>query len=316
MQNHDKIISLDYELGMLPPLTALRSFEAVARLGKVSLAAAELGISQPAVSAQIKLLERHLGVQLISKAGRGIELTAAGRAYADGVVQAFAGLRQATAGLASGAATGQVRIGLMPTLAQVWLVPRLAQAEHELPGIDIVIEKGPPAGEWEAPAIDITIRYGGPMPWEQGQLLIEDRCGPVLSPARLAESPVHKPADLALHPWISVNGDGREEDWVRWCRAADVADLTPPKWLTVPNSGAALAAARHGLGVAMAPVIFAEEELAAGRLIAPLPQKAFSGGSYWVCTRRRPRPHPATIRVRDWLLAQGAKGPAPLRGVT
>src|SRR5882724_7018911 len=188
----------------LPPLNALRAFEAAARNGSFLLAARELGLTPGAISYQIKALEERLGVGLFQRLPRGVVLSEPGRAYQQRVADAFDRLGAATDGLVGRQRSRAIRITALPAFAEKWLVPRLPRFRDRHPGVEVQLSADPEVIDFVTRDFDVGLRYSdGRHPALQVTEIMTEEIFPVCSPALLAGTrPLRAPADLALHPLI------------------------------------------------------------------------------------------------------------------
>ena len=292
----------------LPPsLRCIRAFDAVARHRNVTLAAEELGVTQPAVTQQLRLLERHLGTRLVRADRRGIDLTAAGALLATRVVHIFDDLRDAlddAAGLTGSAPP--LTIALLATLAQRWLIPRLASFQAAHPEIEVRLLTTSRLVDLQREDVDLAIRIGeGRWPGCHSDFLFENALFPVVSPALLSRLPLDTPADLARHVFISVDAPPRHDDWSRWLEAAGLDGLKPQGRLSFVSSAQALEAAAAGLGIAIAHTPFVEGDLQTGRLIAPFSERIIEPESFYLVAPRAAASLPRVAAFRAWLLGAG-----------
>jgi LysR family glycine cleavage system transcriptional activator len=296
----------------LPAFSSLRAFEATARLGSVTRAAAELGVSQPAVSQQLRQLEAVLEGPLVRRAAGGVVLTAAGELYAARLRRAFDELQAATDEvLATGADARVLTLSLLATFAQRWLIPRLAGFQRAHPDLEVRLLTTSRLVDLAREDVDLSIRAGsGRWPGCRADFLIGNRIFPVASPALLARRPVQRPADLEGHVLLRVEAEPRERDWQRWLGAAGVPALEPRGWLTFASSSHALEAAIAGLGVAIGHTPFVIDGLATGRLVAPLSLEVGGEGDYFLVAARAKAERRKITRFRDWLLAECRARPA------
>jgi LysR family glycine cleavage system transcriptional activator len=289
----------------LPPLAAVRCFEAVARHASFTRAAEELGMTQAAVSYQIRVLEDRLG-PLFLRRPRGVELTEAGRRLAPAVTGAFDDLRAAFAEV-DPAAAGTLVVSAINTFASNWLVPRLGAFRDAHPGIAVRLEVTGRLVDFAREEVDVGIRTGeartgdGPWPGLVAHRLRAVDYAPVLGPRLLAAAgPVAAPADLLRLPLI----DPHDPWWARWFRAAGVepGDLAARPDLRVGTQPLGAGAAIAGQGVAILTPAFFRDDLAAGRLVQPFPGLRDPTAAYWLVypeARRRSR---KVAAFRDWLL--------------
>lgn len=286
----------------LPPLPAVRAFEAAARLGSFTRAAAELHMTQAAVSYQIKQLEERLGVRLFQRQPRQVVLTPAGQRLATAAIDAFQRLNQAFEQLHERAET-ELAITALPTIAVAWLVPRLGAFQLAHPRIAVRLDTGVPLLDLEQDEFDVGIRIGaGEWPRTRADLLLPSLFTPLCSPA-LRER-LRTPADLLALPRF-----GRERWWREWFVAAGIADadLATKPGMELDVEQHAVASAIAGHGVAISSPIFFEPELAAGRLLQPFDLVMRDARDYWLAYPAA-RANSGKIRAfRDWLLDQAAR---------
>src|SRR6201988_2673500 len=187
--------------GHLPPLSALRAFEAAARLMSFSKAADELHVTPAAVSHQIHALEQDLGVKLFHRMNRSIELTASGRVLLPGLTEAFTGIQSAVRRLRAHNDTGTLTVTASPSFAGKWLVLRLPRFPEQCPESDVRISATDDVVDLTKGDFDIAIRYGaGHYPGLEIELLLKNEVFPACSPQLLANGPpLRTPDDLPLH---------------------------------------------------------------------------------------------------------------------
>lgn len=292
----------------LPPsLRCIRAFEAVARHRNVTLAAEELGVTQPAVTQQLRLLEGHLGTRLVRADRRGIDLTAAGAALASRVVRTFDDLRDAlndAAGLAGNAPP--LTLALLATLAQRWLIPRLPSFQSLYPDIEVRLLTTSRLVDLQREDVDLAIRVGdGKWPGCRSDFLFENALFPVTSPDLLARTPLNCPGDLSRHVLITVSSPPRHDDWARWLAHAGVVGLKPQSRLEFASSAQALEAAAAGLGIAIAHTPFVEGDLRTRRLVAPFDTRIIEPESFYLVVPRAAAALPRVAAFREWLLEAG-----------
>ena len=267
----------------LPPLNALRAFEAAARSGSFKAAAAELHVTHGAVSQHVRLLEEWLGAPLFERHNRRVVLTPAARAYLAEIGPAFQQVASATAryGYVGGVLPHVLRVNGPATFALRWLVPRLAGFQKQHPGVEVSLETSNEPVEALQDTYDIIIR-GGPdtfYGYSMRSFLAEERL-PVCSPALLDHLPLETPRDLIHHTLLHTSSLPRL--WSDWLAKAGVVDLKPATTLTLDHFYLTLQAALDGIGVAMGPTALIADDLACGRLIAPFASPLLPARSY--CT--------------------------------
>lgn len=291
----------------LPPLSAVRAFEAAARLGSFTRAATELHMTQAAVSYQIKQLEQRLGLALFLRQPRQVVLTPAGQRLAGTVLEAFRQMRLAFAHVVE-QDEGRLAISALPTIAATWLVPRLGLFQLAHPGIAVRLETGVALADLVQGESDIGIRLGnGVWPELQADFLLPSLFTPLCSPA-LRER-LRTPADLLALPRF-----GRERWWREWFAAAGLAqaDLTAQPGVELEVEQHAVTAAIAGHGVAISSPLLFEADLAAGRLLQPFDRVVRDQRDYWLAYPAARR-NSAKIRAfRAWALQQAADTPLPL----
>ena len=297
----------------LPSLNGLRAFEASARHLSFTLAAAELNVTQAAISHQIRRLEEQLNVKLFVRQNRSLMLTRAAKDYLPAVRAAFEDLRRATERLVRPERQRVLTVSTIASLAAKWLVPRLIQFHAAHPEIEVRISTTMRSVDFRTEGIDLGIRYGkGDWPGLRADWLIQDSWFPVCSPALLkGERPLRRPEDLAHHTLIHV--EHYREAWALWLEAAGApVEIALRRGLTFDLIMVALQAAIDGSGVALAGTSFVEIDMAAGRLVAPfelaLPHKE---GGFYIVAPEETADQPAIATFRNWLLA--SVGPPPER---
>ncbi len=288
----------------LPPLPGLRAFEAVARLLSFRRAAEELCVTKSAVSHQIQALEDFLGARLLSRDTREVALTEAGQTFLPEVQAALERLAAAVARLRSRARSGPLTISLLPTFAVRWLIPRLADFHRRHPGIDVRLHTSLEAVDFAHSDIDLAVRYGrGDWPGLHCDRLLAESLLPVCSPALLnGPVPLKEPADLARHTLL--HNSAHPDEWMLWLTAAGVTGIDLERGPSFAYSELLLRAAAEGLGVAMARRHLVEEDLAAGRLVAPFKFAYARGCRYWLVCPTEALRDPRVAAFREWLLAQ------------
>jgi len=255
----------------LPPLNALRAFEATARLNSVSQAAEALHVTHGAVSRQIKVLEEHLGVALFVKDGRGIKLTDAGTRLRDASGEAFDRLRSVCSELSRDVSEAPFVLGCSGSLLARWFIPRLGRLQADLPELRLHLSAGEGDLDPRRPGLDALLVYAQP-PWPadmQVHVLAEERIGPVLSPhyvgfERLRDAPASALLDEAV-----LHTTSRPQAWPTWVDEQGLDPAALKYGQAFEHLYYLLEAAVAGLGVAIAPQPLVADDLRAGRLSAP-----------------------------------------------
>jgi LysR family transcriptional regulator, glycine cleavage system transcriptional activator len=299
--------------GHLPPLSALRAFEAAARLQSFSKAAAELNVTPAAISHQIAALEQDLGVSLFNRRNRTVELTASARMLLPGLSEAFAGIQSAVRRLRSHNDTGTITVTASPSFAGKWLVQRLHRFQAQNPEIDVRISATDVVVDLTRDDFDLAIRYGtGRYPGLVVELLLRNEVFPACSPALLRHGPpLETPADLRHHALIHDHQSERDPlapTWSMWLKAAGVDDGGAMRGLSFNNNVLALEAALAGHGVTLAYSTVAAADIAAGRLIRLFSLSLPDNFAYYIVTAPAALERPKVKAFRDWLREEADGG--------
>ncbi|AXK54837.1 LysR family transcriptional regulator [Pseudomonas protegens] len=255
----------------LPPLNALRAFEATARLNSVSQAAEQLHVTHGAVSRQLKVLEEHLGLSLFVKDGRGIKLTDAGVRLRDASSEAFERLRDVCGELTRGSADAPFVLGCSGSLLARWLIPRLGRLNADLPDLRLHLSAGEGDLDPRRPGLDALLVFAEP-PWPADMQVYElasERIGPVLSPRYAGYSHLREAPAAALAAESLLHTTSRPQAWPSWARHNGISAEALKYGQGFEHLYYLLEAAVAGLGVAIAPEPLVAEDLLAGRLVAP-----------------------------------------------
>jgi LysR family glycine cleavage system transcriptional activator len=287
----------------LPPMSAVRVFEAAARLQSFSRAAEELGLTQAAVSYQIKVLEDRLGTPLFTRTTRQVALTETGKRLAPSINEAFQLMRNAFQVVSEGDKS-ILAITVFQTFAANWLVPRLGGFQLSHPNLAVRLDTSMDLVDLTRGEFDVGIRSGkGDWPGLEAHELFSSTFLPVCSPQLLERADrLKEPADLLKLPLLSP----RDPCWVPWFSQAGVpnVDLTRGPDLNLGTQLMEGASALAGHGVAIVTPAFFANELATGQLVAPFDILAEDGRSYWLVYPKT-RSRSAKIRAfRDWLLEE------------
>lgn len=288
----------------LPPLNALRAFEAAARHEGFIAAADELFVTRGAISRQVKILEDHIGVQLFHRNARGVELTAAGQRLYPVLTGAFAMMQREVEQIAADAS--ELRVICPPTLSIRWLLPQLEQFRAAHPEIklqlttDFYSSKGFRGAEYDL-GISVENRVGRPPDIEVlplFEMVLAPACAPSLLPA-LADGPAALAGQRLLHE------SPRRFDWATWVQHFGVEQVDPASGEAFPNLDMATRAAVIGAGVVMADLVLCHEELARGDLVLPFPEMTCGtpDGAYALIGERQKWNDPKVAAFRDWLLS-------------
>ena len=311
----------------LPPLNALRVFEAAARHLSFKSAAVELSITQAAVSHQVKSLEEYLGVELFRRAGRGVQLTEAARACLPKLREGFDSLAAAVELIRERAGDAELQITAPPVFAARWLMPRLAAFAKREPRIDVRVvasSKMVDAGALDSPTLmsgldlreessGVEIHLGaGDYAGYRADKLFEVSMVLVANPDLAKENVLAKPADLASH--VLLHDDAMDlvaggDAWQKWLEAAGVADrVDGSRGPHFSSNILSLEAASQKLGVALALRPLVDADIASGRLVAPFAIELKPQSAYYLVCPEVIAGRPAVTAFREWLLEQ-AKTP-------
>jgi len=280
----------------LPPLNALRAFEAAARHESFSRAAQELGVSHSAISRHVRGLEARLGVQLFRDASRGVALTAQGGHYQARIAPAFDVIGEATEGLADTPA-GQVVVNSEPVFAAKIVIPLLSVFQRDLPEIDLRLVGSNNLADLDRYEADLAIRYAktGHLQ-EPSDLLSDAPIYPFAAPGYLSDD-ILRPEDLTRVPLLRDRGPNIWIDWA--ARAGFDVEVPDPPWRM--RAALALEAAVHGAGVYLGASDGTHLDEAAGRLVR-VSQVGFRQGSFHLLTSGQAGRRKAVRSVRTWLL--------------
>ena len=296
---------------ILPSLNGLRAFEAAARHLSFTQAAAELNVTQTAISHQIRRLEEQLGIRLFVRQNRALALTREAQAYLPAVRAAFDDLRRATARLMRPERDGVLTVSTMASLAAKWLVTRVAAFQDAHPSLEVRITTSPHLVDFQREEVDMAVRYGrGSWPGVRAQWLMAEDIFPVCSPALLnGAKPLRRPEDLADHTLLHTTV--LREDWQLWLTAAGLpVSLALRRGLSFDQSFMAVQAAIDGLGVALGRSRLVDADIAAGRLVVPFDVVLPADAGYYIVAPEETADTPKIALFRDWLIGSVAPGSA------
>ncbi|MFM0508095.1 transcriptional regulator GcvA [Paraburkholderia sp. RL17-373-BIF-A] len=291
----------------LPPLNALRAFEAAGRLGSFKEAAAELHVTHGAVSQHVRALEEWLGASLFERHNRRVALSPAAKAYLAEIGPLFEQLSQATARYGFPETVSRtLSVNAPATFTLRWLVPRLATFRAAHPDVDVKVETSNESLESLREIYDVVVR-GGPdtfYGYSMRPFLSEERV-PVCSPALLQRLPLRTPDDLRQHTLLHTSSLPRV--WPDWLASARIPALRPAAALTFDHFYLTLQAAIDGIGIAMGPTALVADDLAAGRLVAPFAGPRLPSRSYCTYVPDGKSADELVALFRSWLEREGAR---------
>ncbi|AYO84434.1 transcriptional regulator GcvA [Methylobacterium brachiatum] len=284
----------------LPPLNALKAFEAAARHASFTRAAEELRVTHGAVSRHVQMLEGWLGVPLFERHNRRVVLTEAGRSYAAEIGAALDRVALATARQVERGRPRLLHVNALATFTLRWLIPRLSGFQVAHPAIEVRLTTSNVPLANLADPFDVAIR-GGPQtrPGHVAQPFLTERRIPVCSPALLQRLPLQEPEQLRHHTLL--HAATLPEVWPHWLRAAGVPDLVPQASVTLEHFYLTLQAALDGLGVAMGPERLIADDLAAGRLTRPFAGPSLPARSYYTYVPEARAEDPTVRAFCAWL---------------
>jgi LysR family transcriptional regulator, glycine cleavage system transcriptional activator len=289
----------------LPSLNGLRAFEAAARHLSFTLAAAELNVTQTAISHQIRRLEEELGIRLFVRQNRALALTPEARDYLPGVRAAFNDLRLATDRLLRKDDDKVLTVSTLASLAAKWLLPRLADFQEQHPGIDVRITTSTSLVDFQRDNVDAAIRYGrGQWAGLRADWLMADELFPVCSPGLIkSDKPLRSPEDLKDHVLLHTS-NANSDDWRLWLTAAGLpTDISKQPGITFDMIFMTIQAAIDGIGVAMGRTSYVQDDIAKGRLVVPFRIALPADAGFYLVAPDGHREARKLAAFRDWVVA-------------
>ena len=301
----------------LPSLNALKAFEAAARHGSFTEAAAELFVTHAAISRHIRELEDWLGTQLFIRTGRGVEPTEAGRRFGGKLTPLFDGLAEATREAAAVGDVRQLKVSVEPAFASRWLVARLGRFHDLHPDIELAIDPTNRLVDFHGGEADLGIRYGASN-WTDVEAvkLTDVAIFPVCAPKLIAGIATLKPEDLRNYDLLH---EDRKQWWAEWLTAAGVTGVEDWRG-TLFHNHLAIEAAEAGQGFALGDQILCTDALVEGWLKRPFNLDMKDHGSYWIVRAKGSKETAPARSFREWLVSEmtdtnrkfaSLKAPAP-----
>ncbi|MEZ0168533.1 LysR substrate-binding domain-containing protein [Microvirga sp. TS319] len=271
----------------LPPLRALQAFEAVGRCGNMTKASRELNVSPGAVSQQIRLLEEKLGLQLVVRSTTSLALTDIGKRYYRTITKGFEEFRRAQAEIERARWSSGLVISALPSLASKWLATLIFEWQHSFPDLSVHLEGTHLEPRLEEDCTDFRITYGDRVRnYDSSVMLFTDSVIPVCSPKLLESGPPLKtPADLLAYPLLSIDWQPQfpsPPTWQDWLKQLGVGCNGLRHSFVFSLSSVAIEAAVEGRGFTLGQCAMIAEDLRAGRLAAPFPQKLRLSSPYFL----------------------------------
>jgi LysR family transcriptional regulator, glycine cleavage system transcriptional activator len=297
-------------MARLPPLNALRAFEATARHLSMKEAAAELAVTPGAVSQLVRGLEERLGTPLFRRTNRSITLTEAGQAYFVPVRHAFRQIGEATRRLNTMPRAGMLTVSAPPAFAASWLVPRLGRFSARHPDIELSIATTRRLTDFSVDGADLAIRHGlGRYPGLRCDRVATIAMIPVCGPgflAALAHRRPRLPGDLL---GLTLLQDAERQDWALWFQAQGVASLTHValSGVSFDDQTLLMRAAASDQGIALVTETLARPELERGALVRVLDVAWPQEFAYWLVCPRVTADQPKVVAFREWLLEEGRR---------
>ena len=298
-----------------PSMSELHAFVAAARSGSFTRAAGQLCVTQGAISRAVARLEQHFGLALVQRNAHRLALTTAGRELLESVEEPLAAIERVSAGLARRHARHELMLSAVPTLASVWLVPRLADFQRRHPDIQLRFALYRKDEDFSGAVPDAALLAGtGREQWPglDCTYVIGREIVPVCHPDRAARRGWRSPEELGREPLLSHTSS--PGNWAHWLRAAGAGDPHPTPANTFDQVSILIQAAIADMGVALVQRCLVREELASGRLVAPFDLPIEASRGYFLCTLPQRSELPALAAFRAWLLdmaAADAAVPAP-----
>lgn len=295
------------------PFGALRTFESVARLRGFGRAAEELGVTQSAVSQQVKALEEWLGCQLLTRGGRATP-TEDGARLAQVVAQGFGAVTSLCHELrASRSAGPAIALSCLPGFAVNWLFPRLIHFDQRHPDIQVSIMTTDAVADFGQEDTDIAIRYGlGGYAGLHVEKLMSEQIFPVCAPSLLERIPLARVEDFARHTLLYddvADVGGTPPTWDYWARELGLTLPRPARTRRFGQSNMVVQAAIAGFGVALGREPLVIDALNEGRLVRPFPDMVPSQFSYWIVCPMEALTSPRITAIRSWLQDEAARQP-------
>jgi LysR family glycine cleavage system transcriptional activator len=294
----------------LPPLNALRAFEAAARHLSFLKAGEELHVTPGAISQQVKALEEWLAVPLFRRQPRGVLLTDAGQTYWPVLRDLFDRLEAATQRILRDEATHLLTVSTLPSFAARWLIPRLGALHRALPHLEVRVVAAGDLANFVTDEVDVAIRFGrGSWPGLRAEFLMAEEVFPVCSPALLeGRHKLHGLDDLRHHTLLHefTEPGVHELSWGKWLTQVGVSGIDVSRGPKFTYTHMCLLAAAAGQGVALATSVLIGDDLATGQLVRPFPHAVPSPFSYYFVCPEAACDRPKIAEFRAWMMQEVA----------
>jgi LysR family transcriptional regulator, glycine cleavage system transcriptional activator len=287
---------------ILVPLNPLKAFEAAARLESLTTAAHELGVSQVAVSRQVRVLEEYLGVVLFQRSHRSIQLTRDGKQLLDGISDAFEQINNAVHRVSRRGRRDILAIQSYTTFSQRWLIPRLPDFHAQNPNMEVRLTSSTVPADFATQNLDAAVRSGrGDWDGLHSDKLTSIELVPVCTEGLLKETNLRDPSDLSRVTLL--HSISRPKDWLTWLRANNL-DIDASRGLKFENSALAYEAALQGIGVAIGVKVLVDHYLRIGAFSAPFEQTVMLDEGYYLTWPRDSVPSAPLRKFHAWLKTQ------------
>lgn len=298
----------------LPPLNALKAFEAAARHESFTRAAEELFVTPGAVSHQVKALESELGVKLFNREPQRLVITEAGRHYLGVIRDALDRIALGTERLLQRQSSGTLTVSTSPNFAAKWLVHRLGRFAEKHPTIDLRVSAALHHVDFAREDVDVAVRHGdGVVPGLDATRLCTEELFPVCSPDLLqGDQPLRRPADLSGHTLLHLDN---RQDWSKWLDVAGVERVDLSRGPVLNQASMVIDAAVAGQGIALARTALATQDLISGRLVRPFRLALPVSYAYWIVCPKATAELPKVTTFREWLIAEAAEDARRLAGL-
>jgi LysR family glycine cleavage system transcriptional activator len=289
----------------LPPLNALKAFEAAARHESFTRAAEELCVTQGAVSHQVKALEAELAIKLFNRERQRLIITEAGRDYLAVVRDALDRIAVGTGRLLQRQNAGVLTVSTSPDFAAKWLVHRLGHFAEAHAGIDLRVSATMHHVDFTREDVDMAVRHGdGNWPGLDAVQLSSEQFFAICSPKLLSGRRLGKPADILKFPLIHLDS---RADWAKWLQTAGMNDHNVKHGPVLNRASMVIDAAINGQGIALARTTLAAWDLLNGRLVRPFSEALRLSKTYWIVCPKATSNVPKIVTFRDRLLAEAAQ---------
>lgn len=294
----------------LPPLNALRAFEATARHMSFSKAADELFVTPSALSYQVRQLEENLGQKLFERLNRAIALTAAGEKLYPGIHTGLLAMSEAVNGLKNATPDDVLVVSTGPAFAAKWLAPRMYRFIEAYPDIELQLSANLKLIDLNSDDADVAVRFGyGDYPDLHVEPIFDELVTPMCAP-ELIERGLKEPSDLKNFTLLhddSMRHIDRAPDWQEWLRRAGVTNVDASRGMRFSHADHSVDAAVEGAGVALGRSSLAGRELQSGRLVAPFDIQLSTSAAFWFVCALTDLEKPKVAAFREWLMKEASE---------